>query len=217
MLIKENRTSRATRRARRPRHPNQSTGSIAAPSCAGRARRRRPGGAGRASARLACARRRPVRRRPGRHGHDAQEHLHALRGRLHRDRRSLKRRVDRPGAGWDSPFNRGSHCAKGAAVRELVMGERRLKYPMKLVNGQWTRITWDQAIDEIGDKLLDIREKSGPDSVYWLGSAKIHQRRRLSVPQVCAPSGAPTTTTIRRASAIRPPSPAWPIPGAMAR
>ena len=73
---------------------------------------------------------------------------------------------------WDSPINRGSHCAKGASVRELVMGERRLKYPMKLINGQWTRIKWDQAIDEIGDKLKAIREKSGPDSVYWLGSAK---------------------------------------------
>ena len=33
---------------------------------------------------------------------------------------------------WDSPINRGSHCAKGASVRELVSGERRLKYPMKL-------------------------------------------------------------------------------------
>ena len=74
---------------------------------------------------------------------------------------------------WDSPINRGSHCAKGAAVRELVMGERRLKYPMKLVNGQWTRIKWDQAIDEIGGKLMAIRDKSGPDSVYLLGSAKM--------------------------------------------
>ena len=37
---------------------------------------------------------------------------------------------------WDSPINRGSHCAKGAAVREIVGGERRLKYPMKLTNGQ---------------------------------------------------------------------------------
>jgi formate dehydrogenase major subunit len=74
---------------------------------------------------------------------------------------------------WDSPINRGSHCAKGAAVRELVSGERRLKYPMKMVNGEWTRVSWDQAIGEIGDKLLDIRQKSGPDSVYWLGSAKM--------------------------------------------
>jgi formate dehydrogenase major subunit len=73
---------------------------------------------------------------------------------------------------WDSPINRGSHCAKGAAVRELVSGERRLKYPLKLADGQWTRINWDQAINEIGDRLMAIREQSGPDSVYWLGSAK---------------------------------------------
>ena len=74
---------------------------------------------------------------------------------------------------WDSPINRGSHCAKGAAVRELVSGERRLKYPMKMVNGQWTRVSWGQAVNEIGDKMLEIRTKSGPDSVYWLGSAKM--------------------------------------------
>jgi formate dehydrogenase major subunit len=74
---------------------------------------------------------------------------------------------------WDSPINRGSHCAKGASVRELVSGERRLKYPMKLENGKWTRIKWDQAINEIGDKMTAIRQKSGGDSVYWLGSAKM--------------------------------------------
>ena len=74
---------------------------------------------------------------------------------------------------WDSPINRGSHCAKGASVRELVQGERRLKYPMKMANGQWTRISWDQAINEIGDKMAEIRASSGPDSVYWLGSAKM--------------------------------------------
>ena len=74
--------------------------------------------------------------------------------------------------GWDSPINRGSHCAKGAAVREIVQGERRLKYPMKLTNGKWTRVSWDAAVDEIGNKLLAIRQKSGSDSVYWLGSAK---------------------------------------------
>jgi formate dehydrogenase major subunit len=29
--------------------------------------------------------------------------------------------------GWDSPINRGSHCAKGAAVRDDVSSERRLR------------------------------------------------------------------------------------------
>ena len=73
---------------------------------------------------------------------------------------------------WDSPINRGTHCAKGAAIREVVMGERRLKYPMKLVNGQYQKIAWAQALDEISKKMLEIREKSGPESVWWLGSAK---------------------------------------------
>ncbi|GJD48735.1 Periplasmic nitrate reductase [Methylobacterium crusticola] len=73
---------------------------------------------------------------------------------------------------WSSPINRGTHCAKGAAIRELVHSDRRLRYPMKLANGEWQRISWDQAIAEIGDKLQAIRAKSGADSVYWLGSAK---------------------------------------------
>ena len=51
--------------------------------------------------------------------------------------------------GFDSPFNLGSHCAKGASVREHAHGERRLKYPTKLVNGKWERISWDQAIEEL--------------------------------------------------------------------
>ncbi|SHF70019.1 formate dehydrogenase major subunit [Litoreibacter ascidiaceicola] len=74
--------------------------------------------------------------------------------------------------GWDSPFNLGAHCAKGAAVREHAHGERRLKYPMKKENGEWVRISWETAINEIGDGMMKIRDESGPDSVYWLGSAK---------------------------------------------
>ncbi len=74
--------------------------------------------------------------------------------------------------GYESPFNLGAHCAKGASVREHAIGERRLKYPMKLEGGRWKRISWEQAIDEIGNQILKIRQESGPDSVYWLGSAK---------------------------------------------
>lgn len=73
---------------------------------------------------------------------------------------------------FDSPFNLGAHCSKGATVREHGMGEKRLRYPMKLVSGKWKRLNWDTAMDEIGDRLLEIRQQSGPDSVYWLGSAK---------------------------------------------
>ena len=73
---------------------------------------------------------------------------------------------------FESPFNLGAHCAKGASVREHGHGERRLRYPMKLSGGKWRRMSWDEAVDEIGDLMLSVREESGPDSVYWLGSAK---------------------------------------------
>ena len=82
--------------------------------------------------------------------------------------------------GWDSPINRGSHCAKGAATRELVHGDRRLRYPMKLVNGQWTRISWDTAINEIGDKMNEIRKKSGAEFGLLAGVGQVHKRGFLS-------------------------------------
>src|SRR3954469_24964816 len=74
---------------------------------------------------------------------------------------------------WDSPINRGTHCAKGAAIREIVHSDRRLRYPMKLSNDEWQRLSWEQAIEEIGDKMLAIRERAGADSVYMIGSAKM--------------------------------------------
>ncbi len=73
---------------------------------------------------------------------------------------------------FDSPINLGAHCAKGAALREHGHGEFRLRYPMKLVNGKYERISWDTALDEISAKLLDLRKTAGPDSVYWIGSSK---------------------------------------------
>ncbi len=79
--------------------------------------------------------------------------------------------------GFDSPFNLGAHCAKGASARDAAHGERRLKYPMKKENGEWKRISWEQAINEIGDQMGTIREESGPDSVYWLGSAKFNNEQ----------------------------------------
>jgi formate dehydrogenase major subunit len=88
--------------------------------------------------------------------------------------------------GYDSPFNLGAHCAKGASVREHAHGERRLKYPTKMVDGKWTRVSWDDAIGEIGDMMLKIREESGPDSVYWLGSAKHNNEQAYLVRKFAA-------------------------------
>uniref|UniRef100_UPI003559E7A6 molybdopterin-dependent oxidoreductase n=1 Tax=Piscinibacter sp. TaxID=1903157 RepID=UPI003559E7A6 len=73
---------------------------------------------------------------------------------------------------FDSPINLGAHCAKGAALREHGHGEFRLKTPMKLVDGKYQRISWDQALDEISAKMLELKKQSGPDSVFIVGSSK---------------------------------------------
>ncbi|MDX3906532.1 MAG: formate dehydrogenase subunit alpha [Pigmentiphaga sp.] len=73
---------------------------------------------------------------------------------------------------FDSPINLGAHCAKGASVREHGHGEHRLRYPMKLVNGKYERISWDTALEEISARMLALRKESGPDSVYVVGSSK---------------------------------------------
>src|SRR6266550_473115 len=75
---------------------------------------------------------------------------------------------------FDSPINLGAHCAKGASIREhgMTHDSHRLKYPMKLEGGKWTRISWDQAYEEVSKKLLQIRKESGPDATFWIGSSK---------------------------------------------
>ena len=73
---------------------------------------------------------------------------------------------------FDSPINLGSYCAKGAALREHGHGEFRLRYPMKLVNGKYERISWDTALTEISAKMMELKKASGPDSVYFVGSSK---------------------------------------------
>ena len=73
---------------------------------------------------------------------------------------------------FDSPINLGAHCAKGASLREHGHGEFRLKYPMKLVNGKYQRISWDVALEEITAKMLELKQASGPDSLFIVGSSK---------------------------------------------
>jgi len=78
---------------------------------------------------------------------------------------------------FDSPLNLGAHCAKGASVREHGHGEHRLKYPMRLEGGKWKRISWDQALTEVSDKLLKIRKESNPDATFWIGSSKYNNEQ----------------------------------------
>jgi len=73
----------------------------------------------------------------------------------------------------DHPVSLGGHCCKGADMIDMVRSEVRLKHPMVKEKGQWKRLSWDEAYSRISSKLLDLREKHGPDSTMFLGSAKM--------------------------------------------
>ena len=73
----------------------------------------------------------------------------------------------------DHPVSRGGYCCKGASAIDMVTSEKRLKSPMKRVNGKWQKISWDTAMDEIAAKLKSIRDKDGPDALHLNGSAKV--------------------------------------------
>jgi formate dehydrogenase major subunit len=71
----------------------------------------------------------------------------------------------------EHPVNNGSLCSKGAAIYGSEHSPKRLKHPMRLENGEWQKITWDEAWNEIGNEFTRLRDEVGPDSVMWLGSA----------------------------------------------
>lgn len=73
----------------------------------------------------------------------------------------------------DHPISRGGHCCKGASAIDMVKSEKRLKHPLKKVNGKWQKISWKEVLDEVSEKLMKFREENGPDSVMWIGSAKV--------------------------------------------
>src|SRR3982751_3756127 len=85
---------------------------------------------------------------------------------------------------FDSPINLGAHCAKGAALREHGHGDYRLKTPMKLVGNKYEKISWEQAINEISAKMLDLRKQSGVDSIFVVGSSKHNNEQSYLLPKV---------------------------------
>ncbi|CAM4351894.1 4Fe-4S Mo/W bis-MGD-type domain-containing protein [Arcobacter suis] len=73
----------------------------------------------------------------------------------------------------DHPISHGGHCCKGADMIDKIRATNRLQYPMEKVAGKWNRVSWDNAMGKISKQLMDLREKFGPDSVMFLGSAKV--------------------------------------------
>ncbi|MBW2418027.1 MAG: molybdopterin-dependent oxidoreductase [Deltaproteobacteria bacterium] len=62
-------------------------------------------------------------------------------------------------------------CQKGACYSQRMYDAGRLTHPLKRVGkrgeGKWKRISWDQALDEIADKYVDVVTTDGPGAITW--------------------------------------------------
>ena len=69
----------------------------------------------------------------------------------------------------DCPINHGTLCSKGLASTQLVYHPDRLTYPVKRIgpkgSGKWERITWDEALDTIAERMLRYKAEFGAESV----------------------------------------------------
>ncbi len=69
----------------------------------------------------------------------------------------------------DCPINHGTLCSKGLASAQLAYHPDRLTYPVKRLgpkgSGRWERISWDDALDTIAERLLQYRDDFGAESV----------------------------------------------------
>ena len=80
----------------------------------------------------------------------------------------------------DGPHNRGSICEKGNAAVQYVYSPYRLKYPLKRVGergeGKWQRISWDEVLDTIVERMKEIRGKYGSHSLaYAWGTGRVYK------------------------------------------
>ncbi|MCB0088076.1 MAG: molybdopterin-dependent oxidoreductase, partial [Caldilineaceae bacterium] len=71
------------------------------------------------------------------------------------------------------PGSRGRNCAKGPATINQVYDPERILYPLKRVGergeGQWQRISWQQALEEIGAKMRESRMRRKDGIMYHVG------------------------------------------------
>ncbi len=71
----------------------------------------------------------------------------------------------------ENPNNAGTLCSKGAAQRQWVYHEERLRTPLKRVgprgSGEMVPISWTEALDTVTDNLQRLKTESGPESVIF--------------------------------------------------
>jgi formate dehydrogenase len=65
----------------------------------------------------------------------------------------------------DHVVSRGYACPKGLAAHEVTHDPDRVLHPLKRVADGWQRISWAQAMREIGARLAAIRRDHGPDAI----------------------------------------------------
>ncbi len=77
----------------------------------------------------------------------------------------------------EHPLSRGFTCERNRLALKWLYHPDQLMYPLKRAGergeGKWQRITWDQALAEIGDKLNELKAKYGPETLgIFEGSAR---------------------------------------------
>lgn len=65
----------------------------------------------------------------------------------------------------DHVVSKGYACIKGLKLENFRATSDRLQYPLKKINGEYQRISWQQALLEIGQKVRQLRSDHGNDSV----------------------------------------------------
>jgi len=80
-----------------------------------------------------------------------------------------KGRVAKIAGDPDCPINHGTLCSKGIASAQLAYHPDRLQYPMRRIGskggGKWERISWDEALDSIAERIIHYKEKFGAESI----------------------------------------------------
>ena len=69
-------------------------------------------------------------------------------------------------------ISKGALCIKGWNSWAFVEHQDRLKKPQIMENGKLVETSWEHALDVVAKKLVEIRDKYGPDSIALLSSAK---------------------------------------------
>jgi len=63
------------------------------------------------------------------------------------------------------PVSKGYACIKGTGIGALHHDPDRLNYPLKRINGQLVRVSWQQAISEIGEQVSSLRQQYSNRSI----------------------------------------------------